>query len=577
MSQAGAAGSGWDHSFDVVVVGSGAGGMAGAIRAKELGLETVLLEKADVYGGTTAFSGGGIWIPNNPQIDHDTPEEAWTYIRAATLNEVPEDRQRRYLQMAPKMLEWVHAKTRLRFMSVPRYADYNQQYPGAKPTRTMEPVFVDASQLGDELKTLRPPLGVFAVFGAAMGQAEAKIILSKERGWTWLVAKLVLKYWLDLPWRFKSKMDRQLKLGTALVGGLRVSMMDRNIPLWLNTPMTDLITENGRVVGVLAEQNGKTIRIQARRGVILASGGFERDPELRAKYLPGTDVEWATTPRSNTGDSLKACMKIGAATAYMNYAWWVPAVPLPGAPTARGLFAERSLPGCVIVNNAGKRFADEADDYNSFGWAMWKDNGANIPAWIIIDATFRQKYPCGPLYPGMMMPDTVLPKEWADSVYYKANSIAEIAAKTGIDRAGLEQTIANMNRYAQTGIDEEFHKGENLYDVYYGDPNVKPNPCLAPIVKPPFYALKVVPGDIGSKGGMLTDINGQVVDTQGQPIAGLYATGNCSAAVMGPGYPGPGSTLGPAMTFGFLAASHIAGANDIAAPTEPKQAPAAAQ
>ena len=296
---------------------------------------------------------------------------------------------------------------------------------------------------------------------------------------------------------------------------------------------------------------------------ILAAGGFEHNQAMRDEYLPKpTRAEWTVTPPSNTGDAIRAGQSVGAQVALMDHAWWAPTVFVMGREKRRALFVERNLPGCVMVNRLGRRFVDEAAPYSEIVYAMYADNeksNANMPAWLVFDSEFRRKYPCGPLLPGMVRPDKSLPAAWAGTVYFKAETLDALASQIEVDAKGLHATIERMNQYAASGDDEEFGKGSNNFDRYYGDVNVKPNPCLAPIAKPPFYAMRIDPGDIGTKGGLLTDEYARVLRDDGQPINGLYATGNTSAAVMGPSYPGAGSTLGPAMTFGYIAAHHLAG------------------
>ncbi len=560
----------WDHRFDVIVVGSGAGAMVAAICAHDLGQSVVVLEKADVYGGTTAISGGAVWVPCNHQIEAsggtDSYDAALTYLKAATRGMVVEARLRAYLDHAPQMVRYLEQKTRVRYRSMPHYSDYYPSLPGAKTGyRTMDPVPFDAARLGHEFDRLRAPSPGTLIGGrVGMTAGEAHAILAKERGWLLLVVRRFARYWLDVRWRFRSKRDRRLTLGNALVGSLRRSMMDRDIPLWLNTALDSIATDGRGIAGITAIQPGKAIRIGANRGVILAAGGFEHNQAMREQYLPKpTNSEWTTTPSTNTGDAIRAAQQVGAQLAFMNMAWWAPTVFVPGKEKRRALFVERALPGSVIVNRLGRRFVDEAAPYSDIVTAMYADHektGANLPAWLIFDADFRRKYPCGPLLPGMVRADSALPKNWADTVYFKAHSLDALAARIEVDAAGLAETVQRMNSYAVSGVDSEFGKGGNDFDRYYGDVNVKPNPCLGPIAKPPFYALRIDAGDIGTKGGLLTDEHARVLRGDGQPIAGLYATGNTSAAVMGPSYPGAGSTIGPAMTFGFIAAHHLAGA-----------------
>jgi 3-oxosteroid 1-dehydrogenase len=553
--------------FDVVVVGSGAGALAAALRAHDVGLRALVIEKSDKYGGTSALSGGGVWIPNNHQIaalgGSDSFDEALTYVKAAVGDTAPEDRIRTYLQTAPMALRYLEEKTRVRFHSLPRYTDYYPHLPGWKPGyRTMEPAFFPAGKLGKEFANQREPAPGTLVMGRMMmGQDEAKIMFCREPGWQRLILRILLKYWLDLPWRWRSKRDRRLALGSALMAALRASMLDRNIPLWLSTPLKSLVHEQGRVAGVVVHRNGREVKITARRGVVLAAGGFERNEALRRRHLPNpTQTSWSATPPNNTGDALMAAQALGAAVSLMDRAWWVPTIGVPGEPAQRPIFVERASPGCIVVNKLGKRFINESAPYLEFVDAMYADRertGGSVHVWIVFDAEFRRKYPFGPLMPSAMQPDEKLPADWLGKVYFRAPTLAALAAQIGVDAAGLEESARRMNEYAETGVDTEFGKG-NPFDRYYGDPAVKPNPCLGPVRTGPFYAMRLDAGDIGTKGGLVTDGDAQVLKASGEPIVGLYAIGNTAASVMGATYPGPGSTLGPAITFGFRAANHMA-------------------
>lgn len=555
-------------SWDVIVVGSGAGAMTAAIRAHDLGQSVLVIEKSDQYGGTSAISGGGIWIPMNPQIEslggEDNFDDVWTYVKTATQGTVPEPRLKAYIDNGPKMLNWLADKTRLTFHALPKYPDYYQHMPGVRPGfRTMEPSFFDALQLGPRWVEMRKQgEGTLLMGRVSMGQAEAAILFARAPGWFSLTLKLMFKYWTDFAARKLGRRDRRLALGQALVGALRASMADRDIPLWLNTGFESFITEDGRVTGVEVTHNGERRRLMARRGVILAAGGFESNQEMRDRYLPKpTNANWTAAPPTNKGDTIRAGMDIGAATDFMDRAWWAPTVKVPGHDKAWAVMIERCSPGCVIVNKKGKRFANEAMPYLEFGDAQLADEAAGngaVPAWMVFDGRFRWKYAAGPLLPSQIAPDRSLPKEWEGDVYFKADSLEALASKIGVDAAGLQATVDKMNSYAETGQDLEFDKGGNVYDRYYGDPAVLPNPCLAPLTKAPWYAVKLYPGDIGTKGGLKADEKARVLAQDGAPIPGLYVIGNNSAALMGPSYPGPGSTLGPAMVMGYLAAADIA-------------------
>ena len=561
-----------EYEVDVVVVGSGAGAMTAAVRAHDQGLKVVVVEKTEFFGGTSAVSGGGIWIPNNDHVARDggsdSDEEALTYLRAATRSTVAEARLAAYVRTARRMLRYVEEFTPVRFRAVPFYADYYQSLPGAKPGfRTLDPEPFDARRIGGDLLKMRETSPTMLIFGRiGMTTFEAVTLLARLPGWKKLALRIGSRYWLDLLWRARSKRDRRLTMGSALVGALRRALMDRRIDLWLKSPLQTILTEAGRVTGVTVLCDGHLQAIRARRGVVLAAGGFESNQQMREQYLPQpTRAEWTAAPPCNTGDAIRAGQALGAAVDLMQHAWWTPTVHVPGEEKQRGLFSERALPGCVVVNRRGERFANEAMDYLDFVAAMYEDHqktGANLPAFMVFDAAFRHKYNAGPLVSASVTPDRRLPSDWLGKAYYRGDSLEELARQIGVDPRGLEDSVRRINEYAKSGVDAQFDKGGNNYDRIYGDPTVKPNPCLGPIAKAPFYALKLDAGEIGTKGGLLTDEHARVLNTEGHPIDGLYAIGNTSASITGPSYPGAGATLGPAMTFGYIAANHIAGAPD---------------
>jgi 3-oxosteroid 1-dehydrogenase len=452
----------------------------------------------------------------------------------------------------------------VQFRPVARYPDYFPDKPGGKPgARTMEPVEFDAKRLGVDFETQREPYKGTLVLGRiSMNQVEAHMLFGRAPGWIALTMRMMWQYWTDFFWRMRTWRDRRMTLGQALVGTLRHAMQNRKLPLVLNTALDELIEEGGRVTGVAVTQDGRKLRIGARRGVVLATGGFESNQQMRDQYLPKpTSTSWTAAPGVNQGDGIRAGIRLGAALKFMNMVWGTPTVVVPGSSVASALFVERSLPGCVMVNKQGLRFCNEAAPYTEAVNAIYADQaktGGTVPCWMVFDARFRKNYPAGPMLPSSITPDKKLPRNWEGTVYYKADSIDALAARIGVDVAGLAETIERMNSYAVAGIDPEFNKGGNEFERYYADPKIKPNPCLAPLVEAPFYAMPVTPGEIGTKGGLVTDEHARVLREDGATIAGLYAIGNCSAAVMGKTYAGPGATLGPAMTFAYIAARDIA-------------------
>jgi len=561
----------WDKSVDLLVVGSGAGAMTAALVGYDNGGEVLVIEKGKQYGGSSAMSGGGMWAPLNHLAMEagiqDTPEEAWTYLKGTVGDEVSEDRLRAYLDNAIKMVRYLCDHTHCEFIPLPEYADYYPRIAGSKPGgRCLDPKNFDARKLGnDEFLRMRATPPQELIMGrVAMTIPEARACLCRTPGWVGIMLKRFLAYSFDIPWRFRSKRDRNLAMGNALIGMLRRSLMDRGIPLWLETPARKLLVENGKVVGVEAEQKGKTLRIQARKGVILAAGGFEGNQAMREKYLPKpTDTSWSSANPNNTGDIINMGLEIGADLKLMDEAWWGPAIVVEGEERARFFVIELSLPGSIMVNKKGERYVNEAAPYLDKVHVMYEKNvpGAEtVPSYLIFDAEFRKKYPIGPALPGAQQPDWMLSKE-ARRLFTKADTLDELAAKLGIDAAGLKASVAKVNEYARTGKDPDFGRGDTIFDRYYGDSNVTPNPNLAPIEKPPFYGVVTYPGELGTKGGLLTDAKARVLKESGEVIDGLYAVGNCSASVMGRSYPGAGSTLGPAATFGYVAARHAMGKN----------------
>jgi 3-oxosteroid 1-dehydrogenase len=352
---------------------------------------------------------------------------------------------------------------------------------------------------------------------------------------------------------------RMFAMGNAIAIGLRKGLVDAGVPVAYDTALLDLLVDDGRVAGVVVETGGERREIRAARGVILGSGGFEHSQELREKFLPQpTSTAWSTGAASNTGGGLLAGTAAGAATDLLDDAWWGPTIPLPGR--AWFCLAERNLPGSIIVNSAGVRYMNEALPYVEATHEIYKGQATgvdHVPSYMVFDQTYRNRY----LFAGVAGRQPFPGRWYKEGVVVKADTLAELAAKVGLPEGSLDRTVERFNGFARSGVDEDFHRGESAYDKYYSDPTVKPNCSLAPIEKGPFYAVKIVPGDLGTKGGLVTDERARVLREDGSVIAGLYAAGNVSSAVMGNTYPGPGGTIGPAIVFGYLAAEDIAKEN----------------
>ncbi|MFZ6045377.1 FAD-dependent oxidoreductase [Pseudomonas sp. CR3202] len=562
----------WTESRDVVVVGSGNGGLAAALCLYEMGVKDVLvIESSDQAGETSALSGGGVWIPGNPYAEaegiQDSYEDALAYVLATDPEgTVPREMIETYLKNAPKMLRFLHARTRMRYRSLAHYPDYFSTLPGSRPGhRSIEPEPVNITKLRRRGQYLRDHHPILKMLGRVpMTQTEAHSFNVQAPGWRLLAAKLLAQYVLDLPQRLRTHRSRRATCGSAGVARLLWSMEDRKLALDLKSEMVDLVVERGEVTGIIVKTEGRQRAIQCRRGVVLASGGFEHNQQMRETYLPApTHTSWTTTHKGNCGAPIEIAKRHGARLARMQGAWWVPTFRVPGIPYPYPSIMEKSYPGSIVVEKGGKRVANESMNYQMYVRECHRLHQAGTDTsrlWIIFDADFRRKYIVSPILTSKLMPDWRIPKSYFDEAFLsKADTLEELALKVGIDVAGLAATVERFNRFAAAGKDEEFGRGDSEYDRYYADPTVKPNPCLAPIGRGPFYAVRIHLGEFGTNGGLDIDTNAQVRNEQGEAIRGLYATGNCAASIL-PAYPGPGSTLGPAMTFAYQAAKHISGA-----------------
>ncbi|MER5279620.1 FAD-binding protein [Streptomyces sp. NPDC002809] len=544
----------WDEEFDFVVVGSGGGGMAAALTAADSGLSTVVVEKGRKYGGSTGISGGGIWIPNNPTLrargHDDSRESVRRYLDLLTENRVPGARLDAYVDQGPAAMELLGKSRWMRFFWVKGYADYHPEYDGGRPLgRSIEALPFDTRKLGEDEKYQRPnslkgPLGLWIT------SKDYRDLAMVKRTWRGRRASLTAA------WRVSSNMIRRRHMATggrALVARMRMALKDAGIPVRLRSPMTELVTDaSGRVTGIVVEREGESVRIGARRGVLLATGGFDHNQEMRKKYLPeGSRDDHSAGVAENVGDGIVAGQALGAALDFMDDAWWMPSVHHPAGATIP-LVSERCIPPSVIVSDDGKRFTNESSPYVNF--VHDQIEGGHTTAWFVMDAKARARYPFAQILPGMPFPKAF----YENGTVHRADSIAALARKIDVPADALTDTVERFNGFARTGRDTDFGRGDSAYDRYYGDPTMK-NPNLDELDKAPYYAIRIEVGDLGTKGGLVCDEHSQVLREDGSVIAGLYATGNTSAAVMGNEYAGPGATIGPSIVFGYVAARHAAG------------------
>jgi len=550
-----------DREVDLIVLGAGAAGMTAALTASALGLDVVVLEKAAVVGGTSAISAGSVWVPNSRHAPpHDSVERARSYLRATVGDRLRPEMAEAFLARGPEMVAFLEDNSEVRFRAYPHHPDYLATAEGATlKGRVLEALPFDGRRLGRDLALLRRPLPEFTLFGGMMVDRTdighllgATKSLRSLRHALWLVGR----YGLD---RLRHPRGTRLVMGNALAGRLLHALRQRGVEIRTGTRVTGLVEHDGRVDGVTLADGS---RLLARRGVVLATGGFSRHPELRARLLPEPVAEHTPLVESVTGDGIDLGLHAGGrlGEGHAATSFWAPMSIRQRPDGSTAVFPhfvlDRGKPGLTAIDRHGRRFVNEATTYHLFGQAMQAANRTRptIPCFFVCDHPFVLKYGLGMVRPrGLNLAGAI-----RDGYVTRADSIADLATALGIDPASLAASVERNNRHAVDGIDPEFGKGGDAYQRNLGDPAHGPNPCLGPIVTPPFYAIRVYPGDIGASVGLIADADARVLDAAGKPVPGLYACGNDMDSMMAGIYPGPGITIGPAMTFAWIAARHAA-------------------
>jgi 3-oxosteroid 1-dehydrogenase len=550
-----------DTTVDLLVVGSGTG-MAAALAAHELGLSVLIVEKSPYVGGSTARSGGALWLPASPVLREagagDTIERAATYLDSVVAGSAAPKRSTEFVAHVGPTVDMLRRTTALRLFWARDYSDYHPEEPGGSAAgRTCECHPFDTAILGPYRTRLRP------------GVLEAGVSIpttGADYRWMNLVARVPRKGIPTFAKRVAQGMGgralgrRYAAGGQGLMAGLFAGVLRAGIPVWTGTTLVRLGSDGGRVTGAVVDHGGREVTVSARRGVVLATGGFDHSMDMRWKFQSESlGSHLSLGAESNTGDGIRAGQELGADIDLMDQAWWFPAVaPLPGKPPAV-MLAERSLPGCLIVDQHGRRFANESADYMSFGQRLLELERSGEPVeamWIVFDQQYRNSYVFGAeLFPRMR-----IPQAWYDAgIAVRADSFGALGERMGVEVSAFFETMTRFNQNASAGEDPDFGRGRSAYDRYYGDPTIKPNPNLRALVRGPFYAVKLVLSDLGTCGGLKTDHRARVLREDGAAVPGLYAIGNTAANAFGTTYPGAGATIAQGLVYGYVAARDAAG------------------
>ncbi len=564
----------WDEQVDLLILGTGAGGLSAAVTGANEGLSVLVLEKTEFLGGTTAYSAGTCWIPNN-QFQRatgiiDDAEVASGYLDALVGDKAPRKVRQSYLANGSKAIDYLDSLG-VRFWHSKTVVDYHPEIPGASlGGRALEPQTFDGRQLGKEnFGRVRRPVPEFALFGGTMmvRRAEVNQLLTLLHGSpkpALLALQLGARWAMDL---LSYPRGTRLAMGNALVANLFHKLLEHDGRVWFNATTPRLLTDGeGKVVGAMVAYQGRELRVRARCGVVLAGGGFSASMQWRAKYLPDPTPQYTRAGEGSTGDTLSLALAVGGTLSAPrdDNAFWFPSSIGRRKDGSIAVFPhiwDRAKPGTVAVNADGRRFVDESVSYHRFTRAMYESNTTTptVPAWLVVDSRTLDRYGLGMVRP--KLPKRYLRRYLESGYLHCAASIRDLASRINVDPDGLERTVSDHNRFARTGVDTEYGKGTSPFGLQYGDPNHRPNANLGPIETAPFYALAVVPTPLGTALGLRTNADAQVLDAGCDPIPGLYACGNDAASMSASEYPGAGCQVGAGLTFGYVAARHAANAD----------------
>ena len=564
------------REVDLLVAGAGPAGMTAALVASLQGLSVLVCEKSGQVGGTGSTSAGTLWIPGNHQSRDagfsDSAAQAETYLDALVGNTSGRELRTAFLKTGPAAIDWLERNSALKFLPCGRHPDYRSNMKGAAVAgRAIIPEPFDGRLLGADFAKLRPPIPEYMLFGGMMiAKADIPPLLGRFKSLANFAhaAKLLVRYALD---RLRYPRGTRLTMGNALTARLFYSLRQRGIEILFNTSIAAIDCRDGRVAGATIAAADGEIYVKARKGIVLATGGYGHNAHYREAFMARPTPVHSMASEFNQGDGVAIGEKLGARIAPQEHrrsGLWTPASVTPRADGSKGLYPhlllDRAKPGLIAVNARGERFVNEAVSYHDFVEGMFDANASapSIPCYLICDAAFIKKYGLGLVYPGAGNLSRLLQAGYLK----RADTLESLAAQFGIDREALRRTVVRHNGFAQTGIDTDFGKGETELNRFNGDDAHKPNPCIGPIATAPYYGMEIWPADIAVSTGLSTDANARVLDQAGQPIAGLYACGNDMASMMRGSYPGPGTTLGPGMVFAYRAATHAAGKEPLEEP-----------